>query len=414
MKKYVGFWLLVVLFTISCKQKNENSGNPSGLGSENSVELLKNPAELQSHLPRLFSNGKQLYMSWVTQKKDTSYLNFSVFENDKWSKAKTITVGTDWFINWADFPVISENNGSILTTYLQKSDTATYAYDIKFNIYDPKTATWKKDLLLHDDGTKTEHGFVSAVPGPGGFEVAWLDGRNTVGGHNGHNSHSEGGAMSLRTAIITSVGEIINEAELDDKVCDCCQTSIASSGRITRVAYRDRSEEEVRDISVAGKAISGHLEKSIQTVYNDNWKIAGCPVNGPSVDAFDTSFGIAWFTAADGEGKVKAKFWQSENSAPIRVDNGNATGRVDIAMISKTEAVVLWMEPKGDNEVIMLAKINRNGKKISELPVTETSPERASGFPQLEVMEGNAYVAWTDVDGENKKINTATVDLKDF
>ena len=40
--------------------------------------------------------------------------------------------------------------------------------------------------------------------------------------HEGHH-----GAMSLRAAIIDGKGNKISEWELDNKTCDCCQTSAA-------------------------------------------------------------------------------------------------------------------------------------------------------------------------------------------
>jgi hypothetical protein len=408
MKNYIAVLLIFAMFTVSCKQKEEN--NPDASEQQSSVVSLENPTETQSHLPRLFSNGEALYMSWVTRKDKTNYLNYAVYDGTNWTKPETISQGDDWFINWADFPVISEANGNILTTYLQKSDTATYAYDIRYNIYNAATKTWKKDLLLNTDGTKTEHGFVSAVPRGDNFEVAWLDGRNTAGGHD---NHGEEGAMTLRSAIITNQGEVINEVELDGRVCDCCQTASAKSIDSTLVAYRDRSDEEIRDIFVARNPRRGHPEASIRTVYNDNWKIAGCPVNGPSIDAFDTSFAVAWFTAPAGEGKVNVRFLENEAQKAIRVDNGNATGRVDIKMISKTEALVIWMEPMEEDEVLMLAKVTEDGK-VSEIIVSKTSMARTSGFPQLEVLGNNAYIAWTHVGETYKSIKTATVPLADL
>jgi hypothetical protein len=41
------------------------------------------------------------------------------------------------------------------------------------------------------------------------------------------------------------------EALLDGRVCECCQTSSASTPDGMAVVYRDRSEKEVRDISIA-------------------------------------------------------------------------------------------------------------------------------------------------------------------
>ena len=59
------------------------------------------------------------------------------------------------------------------------------------------------------------------------------------------------GPMSLRSAIINSEGEIIEESEIDNMVCDCCQTSLTVSDNIPIVVYRDRTKNEIRDISVS-------------------------------------------------------------------------------------------------------------------------------------------------------------------
>ncbi|MAZ72659.1 MAG: hypothetical protein CMC70_05895 [Flavobacteriaceae bacterium] len=390
-----------------------NIENPE-IGFSTSVVLLNNPTQEQSHLPRLFGNGKDLYMSWVTRKEKTDYLNYAVYKGGNWIGPETITQGDDWFTNWADFPVISEHNGTILTTYLQKSDTATYAYDIRYNIYNPRTKTWQKNVLLNTDGTHTEHGFVSAVPVASGFEIAWLDGRNTAGGYNAHDNHGAGGSMTLRSAIIGDSGEILNQTELDNRVCDCCQTSIANNGSVTMIAYRDRSDTEVRDISIVRKEITGHLDKSIETVHADNWKIAGCPVNGPAIDAFENTFGVAWFTAANGEGEVYVSLLGNQDIDPVRVDNGNATGRVDFDMLSAHTALVLWMEPKGENEVIMIASVDSKQGKTGEILISEISPDRASGFPQLEVIGNFAYIAWTEIVNGKNSIKTAFFSTTDL
>ena len=87
-----------------------------------------------------------------------------------------ISEGTDWFTNWADFPAIAANDHSILTSHLQKSANGTYTYDVMLNLLDknlpsPQTSGanskgvfTKQNFILHNDGTKSEHGFVSMLP----------------------------------------------------------------------------------------------------------------------------------------------------------------------------------------------------------------------------------------------------------
>jgi hypothetical protein len=332
-------------------------------------------------------------------------LNYSMLKDGNWQEATPIIEGNDWFTNWADFPAIAEQNGNILTNFLQKSADGTYTYDIKLNLYNSEEKKWKKNFILHNDGTQSEHGFVSIQPtDEDDFFVTWLDGRETIG--KGHG----GGQMTLRGAFVGVNGEISGDTLLDDRICDCCQTSAAWTSNGPIVAYRDRSEEEIRDISVI-RAFDGQWQKPI-TVGKDNWKIAGCPVNGPSIDALDQTVAIAWFTGAKEEGDVMVAFSKDSGESftdSYRVDSGSATGRVDIVMLTDKEAALVWMQPKGEDEVIYLMKINDHGYTGTPMVISKTSPERASGFPQLERVGDTLFLAWTLVEGESKSILTASV-----
>ena len=156
---------------------------------------------------------------------------------------------------------------------------------------------WKTDLALHTDDTPTEHGFVSIVPYRNNFFVNWLDGR-----HTDENEEGERGAMTLRGVIVTTTGKLIEEYELDDKTCDCCQTTSAITDNGPVVIYRDRSDDEIRDISIV-RQVEGEWTAP-KVIHEDDWQIKGCPVNGPKVDVLSNSLVVAWFTAAENKQKV--------------------------------------------------------------------------------------------------------------
>ncbi|MAM28556.1 MAG: hypothetical protein CMC13_05980 [Flavobacteriaceae bacterium] len=424
--KYTLFFVTIALF-LSCKEdKNTEAGPNLDTASEfaitKAITLLDNPSEKNSHLPRLFTDGNTLYLSWVTRKDSTDQLYYSALNNGNWQPPVLVSEGTDWFTNWADFPAIAANDHSILTSHLQKSANGTYTYDVMLNLLDknlpsPQTSGanskgvfTKQNFILHNDGTKSEHGFVSMLPyQDNSFFITWLDGRNTAGAeHDTHESHGMGGAMTLRSAVVPATGEIAQRTELDNRVCDCCQTSAAMTTNGPVVVYRDRSEDEVRDISIV-RYVNGAWTKPT-TLGEDNWKIAGCPVNGPSVDAFDNSLAVAWFTVSKVEGDVKVIFSDDAGatfSRPYRIDSGSATGRVDIVMLSKKEAAVMWMQPDGEDEALYLMKIDVHGYTGEPIVISKTSAARASGFPQLERVGDTLFVAWTDVLEKSKHINVA-------
>jgi hypothetical protein len=408
--RFLVLFVSIVLILASCKSETKKETISISEVKHESFQTLQNPSVGNSSLPRLFSNRNKLFLSWIEKKDTVSTLNYSTYENEKWSPTEAVNSGSDWFTNWADFPAIASTpNGNVLSSFLQKSAKGTYTYDVKLNLYNAKTNTWKKNFILHNDGTKSEHGFVSIRPYTGNsFLVVWLDGRETVGKEHG------GGQMTLRGAIVFEDGSIEHDILLDERICDCCQTGVAIGPNDEIIAaYRDRSENEIRDISIVRWQQEKGWSKP-QTIGNDNWKIAGCPVNGPSIDSYGNNVAVAWFTAANDTPKVQVAFSQDIGETfglPIRIDNGNTLGRVDIDMISDDSAIITWMENKGDDTLLQVMKIENNGAMGSPIIISKTSAERASGFPQLEVLGDKIYVSWTDVQSEISSIKTATVSI---
>lgn len=355
--------------------------------------------------PNLFvANDGQAYLSWVEYLDDsTDALLFSRLENDRWSEPIEIARGTDWFVNWADFPSVAafqKKGGHLAAHWLQKSAKGTYDYDVRIALSKDGGKSWSDSFKPHTDGVPAEHGFVTLLPLDNGRIFAtWLDGRNTKGGHSHGDEHGHAGAMTLRAAEFDENGQLFEEVELDNRVCDCCQTDAALTANGPVVIYRDRSEEEVRDISIV-RRVNGRWTAP-QKIFNDRWKIAGCPVNGPAIAARGQSVAIAWFTAADTVSQVKVIFSGDAGATftdPIRIDDGNPLGRVDIAYTESGAAVVSWLENVADGGEIRLAKVDAQGKAGESLTVAKTGASRRSGFPILDQMEGRLLLAWTHVD----------------
>ncbi len=376
---------------------------------------IKNPAQGNSALPRLFGNEKQLFMSWIEKRDTISILYFASLKDGKWTKPVEVNSGSDWFINWADFPAIAENNGNILISYLQKSANGKYTYDAKLNLYSAETKTWEKDILLHNDGTESEHGFVSVVPkGKSSFYAIWLDGRNTIANSEGHDHHGSG-AMSLRGRLIHPDGSMQPSVELDNSVCDCCQTAITAVNGDPLMVYRDRSGDEMRDIARIG-LFEDSFSKS-ELIFPDKWKIPGCPVNGPAIASFKNNAVVAWFTGVNDNPKVQISFSKDSGktfAAPIRINKNATLGRVDVVMPSENTAIVSWMENLGEETYIQAMRVSANGTKGFPVTISKTSFERSSGFPQLEISGNRLYAAWTMVEGKQSTIKTASIAMADL
>ena len=370
-----------------------------------------NPFPENSSESFLLSTDKDLFISWTEQVLDSNFLYVTKLEGGSWSNKKLITKGTDWFVNWADFPSISYNNlsNSIFSFHLQKSSEETFSYDVNYHINSKET--WKDMNKIHDDNTFSEHGFVSSIPYKDGFMVSWLDGRNTYGvGDHGHAK----GAMTIRSAVLDSNGNIVSQNVIDEMVCDCCQTSMAISGDIPIVVYRDRSEGEIRDIYYSRYIDSNWTEP--HPIHNDGWQINGCPVNGPNVDSYGDNVVVSWFSASNGRPKVNLKF-STDNGRTFgdkilidEVDN-SPLGRVDIELISETEAIISWLSTVDGKGKLLIRKIKTNGEIGLIKVVDEISTERSTGFPQIEKFNDDVYISWTDNSELGKKVRVTKIPL---
>ena len=352
--------------------------------------------------PNLVSSNGTLSLSWISSKEENkATLHFSQFKKGKWIKPQTIAYGSDWFVNWAYFPAHAINQDLIITSYLKKSASGTYTYDVILNLQKLSGEKIKEDFLLNTDGVKAEHGFVSIVPNTKkGFFITWLDGRNTVEKKiDGHHK-----PMTIRFAEITNKGDVIKESELDEAACDCCQTSIAITNNGPIVVYRARSEKEVRDI-YSVRNINGVWEDP-SPVHNDGWIINGCPVNGPKVAVNSKNLAIAWFTVSNDNPLVNVSFSKTNGDSfgtPLKVNDHDAIGRVDVAFLNDEEVIVSYMEIDDIGTYLRIKKVSVNGKVSKPITISKIDGGRNTGVPQLEIINNEIFIVWTIfVDGMNQ------------
>jgi hypothetical protein len=381
------------------------------------LESIPFPNMENAAMPSLYASDSNLYISWVTLENDTTAeLYYSKLNAEKqWTAPQWINQGSNWFVNWADFPALVENQGVLLSHILQKSSPETFSYDVKLQVLPKGASQWKLNLPLHQDSTLTEHGFVSLVPYTStSFFSSWLDGRETGGGGHDHAAHA-GGPMSIRAAEVDLEGKVLWDELLDAKTCDCCQTSSAITDLGPVVVYRNRSDREIRDIAIARLVDGKWTEPAI--IHPDGWEISGCPVNGPKVAAKGSNLLVGWFTAPKGIQQVKFAFSTDSGASfgkPVVIESTGLIGRVDVALLSKDWGVVSWMETKGEETFLYAAGIDQAGKMGAALQIAALDPSRNTGFPQLEVLGSQVYFAWTEVVGEDKNVRTARIPQEAF
>lgn len=175
------------------------------------------------------------------------------------------------------------------------------------------------------------------------------------------------------------------------------------------VAYRDRSEGELRDISVVRFTAAGWSRP--QPVAADAWKIHGCPVNGPALDAQGPRVALAWFSAAADRPRVRVVFSSDAGlrfGAPLDVDVDKPLGRVDVALLEGGDALVLWLGRQGEAVRVLARRVTERGPVGAPIVVAETTGTRSSGFPRLKRSGDEIVFAWTEA-SEPPQVRTAVM-----
>jgi len=358
----------------------------------------------------------RLLLSWISAQPGRRHaLQFAAY-TDTWQSApKTIAVGQSLFVNWADTPhLAATDDGALWVHWLQKSADKPYAYDVLLTRSINQGLNWSPPTRGHDDGTTTEHGFVSMWPASRDtLGIAWLDGRNTGGGDHAQAGH--GGAMTLRAATFNSLLQRTQDAELDASTCDCCQTDAAMTSKGALVVYRDRTTDEVRDIYATRS--DGQAWSAPKVVHADNWTMPACPVNGPSMAAQGVNVYVAWYTAAGNTPILRIARSADAGTtfaAPVDVQRGvDVQGRVDVAFDGQ-QVWVIWLSESDAGQSLWLARYSADlSRQLERIEIAKLQGRgRGTGFPQLALRDGGAWLVWTEVLNSQPRLRGAHVRLQ--
>lgn len=202
--------------------------------------------------------------------------------------------------------------------------------------------------------------------------------------------------MTLRTKALSDDTSV----ELDHRVCDCCNTATVATDSLIMVAYRDRSEHEIRDIAYVTKPTSDDEWSTPKLVHADNWEINGCPVNGPALAANDAGdIAVVWYTAPADLAQINfARYDPNADSFnfPILLDDEIPLGRVDIQLADDGAAYVTGITTKeGTDDAFLTLWTISPTDEVEREELTITSAARSSGFPKIALFEDKLYWART-------------------
>jgi hypothetical protein len=193
---------------------------------------------------------------------------------------------------------------------------------------------------------------------------------------------------------------------LDRVACECCQTSVAAGpdGKTVAVAWRD-NVNNVRDIKARISRDGGKTFGPALPARNDNWKIDGCPMQGPSVAVGPKGeVAVGWSEAASGTPRVHVARWEGGRfhaleglpaEAPATHPVVRFGGNGDLWVAWEEKLGPIWADPPA-NARVRVARAGKDGK----FGPAQTAASGRVRFPTLAVVADGAAVGWWEGGGQ--------------
>jgi hypothetical protein len=343
------------------------------------IAEIPSPAQ-QPSLGGALARGSDgsVYLSWVETKPNGVHrlLVARLAEKSRaWSKPVEIYAGRDLAADASDFPTLGGGAKTLAAVWDDGHGRAFFSRSLD------EGQTWTAPAALTKESDRIENPTL-AVLANGQVLAAWLDGRGS--------KEKSGSPQRLYARLLDANGP---DTLVDPRVCECCQLAFtAFPDGSALLAYRGRTEQEVRDI-VAARFVDGTWEARRQRS-EDGWKIDGCPVNGPRVVSDGPRVVASWFTAATDEPRVLVSSSADAGATYTlaeRVDLGHALGHVDVLLLRDGTQLISWLETAGDDPSqragLYLRRYGPNGAKNPPVLLAALPSARAAGFPRLALIK---------------------------
>jgi hypothetical protein len=404
------------------------------------IVSIASPTGADSGEPQLTVSDRGVLLSWIMRDGPRMTLRFAERTPTGWTEPRAVASGDDWSVNVMDVPsVLRLAGGTLVASWLQRSGRGMHANDVRLSYSKDEGRTWAPSFTPHLDGTQAERLFASLFQMPGaGLGLIWLEG-GTMGtgardvartvpnhpaggdhmhqpasGQKGHEAHggpgamAGSGAMSVRFASFDTAWKQTAQMPIDLRVCECCPTAAAVTSDGVLAAYRNRSDEEIRDIYVS-RFTQGRWSEPV-AVHADNWRIPACPVNGPALSAQGRNVAIAWYTVKQDQGQAYVAFSRDAGRSfgtPIRLDDAGSLGRVDVHVLPDESALATWIEVADDRGQLRARRVTMDGVRSTPVTVAGLAGGRASGYPRVARHGDEIVFAWTETGNNTLQVRTA-------
>lgn len=372
--------LLLLLGLASCASLKTRNATPV-------LSELDLPDTIHGRIPRLSKLSDGVLMSWVQKERHHARLTFATLKNGHWSTPIVAAEGDNWLINYADYANVSAlDDRHYIASWLVKTGPRGANYHFMVAQSFDAGKHWSEPSTGISFGQLGEHGFVTLQADGRDVLVAWISADRQIAGN-----------YQIYSARLDAAGNWHDTQLVDHATCSCCHPDLATRNGKIMLAYRNRSEDEIRDIALMHYKDGQWSLPEI--VHHDGWHINGCPVQGPALSATSQGHVTLWFTAANDHPAVNmAARLSSGHRVFKQLEGGDATGYVDSTVMDDGRVMLLWLSipPKQGIKLHLQAIDLKNGQFSPALNRTMT--RGVIGFPSIQSFGRKVFVAYEGYD----------------
>lgn len=186
---------------------------------------------------------------------------------------------------------------------------------------------------------------------------------------------------------------------IDQQACECCRIAMDQNGADGLVvAYRSLRGDNIRDIAIAQSKDNGQTFQKPFSFSGDNWRVNGCPHNGPSLSILNHQILVGWFTGKQGEEGVHYARLDSVGQSLEKKRVASDGQFIQVDFTSENGQFMVYNQdyqgPEGKMQSRIVVEKNLEGasyKKEVSLPGSQAN------YPVLKHTEnGSLLVAWSD------------------
>jgi BNR repeat-like domain len=317
-------------------------------------------------MPLLTLSAKnQVLMSW-TEKDDSGLTSLCLsVSNDKgktFSDKKIVASGYGIGNNrLMKAKILTKKDGSLVAVFMNNpaatapvpGQRGSRGGEVSFAVSKDMGNTWSSPKAVDIDPDKGMRGFFGAVLlANDEVAVAYLkDVKNST-------KHEE---RDLRISISRN-GVFQTEKLLDAVVCDCCNISLlVDANGALNVYYRDNNDD-IRDFARMTSTDNGQTFSKPSIVYNDGWKIQGCPHAGAYSAINGKSAIVSWYSGADKNQGIRLVTQEGKKLAILT----DASAKNQTVAGGNKFSLMIWEQNQANIDKSQLFYAKVSGEKLGE------------------------------------------------